>query len=1132
MKCPKCQVENREGARFCIDCGNKLVLDCPECGKTFTAGTKFCDECGHDLKTPKEYPPVVDSEPIPPLDDKAPRTPPTEFDGERKHITALFSDMAGYTDMSERLDPEEVKEITTRIFSEISRIVDKYNGFIEKFIGDAVMAIFGIPLAHEDDPVRAIRAAKEIHDVVRAISPELEPRIGKPLFMHTGINTGLVVTGEVDLEKGTHGLAGDTINVAARLSSLAKAGEIVVGPDTFRHAEGHFGFEALEPTTLKGKSEPIQAYKVVSRTEQPGTTRRHHGLRADLIGREVELAQLEESAERLRQGKGSIISICGDTGVGKSRLLEEFKATLDLKETRWLYGQAYAYSQNMPYFPLTDLLNRAFQIKEDDPRETVRTKVESGTESLVGERRDIIPYVGSLFSLTYPEVEKVSPEFWKSRLQEAIQVILAKLAQGAPTVICLEDLHWGDPSFINLFRLILSEFRYPVLFLCSYMPTFSLFTSYEVSGVGLEFEEITLHDLSPSEVQVMVESLLKTKDIPKDLRRFLLENVGGNPFYLEEVTQALIESGVLARDDGAWRVSRPISHSDMPSTIQGIISARLDRLEKEAKRVLQEASVIGRAFLYEILKKCTNLQEQFDAHLTRLERMDLIHARTLQPYLEYIFKSALTQEVVYNGLLKKERQVIHERIALVMEQLFRDRIPEFYETLAYHFKQGHSTLKAVHYLMKAGEKSLGRYSVEESHQYFKEAFDLLNEKPDRTKDEDGLLIDLLIKWSLVYYYLGDFRGLVGLLHAHKDLADSEDDIARLGMFYAWFGFSLYPLERYEESYEYLLKALHLGEKTGDQKLTGYACSWLSWTCTDMGLIDEAIRFGEKAQEIARIIPSDQYLFFKSLGGIGYASSCRGDRKRAVESGSAILQYGQTHSNLRSMVLGQWVLGFNSFCDGDLPAAIAYNEKAIQISEDPFYSQFPRLMLGMGYALNGQIDEAEAHLREVVSFGKRFGCENLGTPAHCGLGLVLMAGGRMAEGLKMAEEATQRCLENHRKTFYATSQCVLGEVYLQIVQKRAPVSLATMAKNIGFILKNVPSAVKKAEEHFHAAIEVAGGIGAKGIQGQAYLGLGGLYEAKGRPDQARDCFTAAVQFLEECQSEVLLKQARQALADLV
>ena len=1127
MMCQKCQFENPAGMQFCVECGNKLEINCPECGFSNSPSFKFCGECGYDLRRPEQAPPRDGSEPLA----DGILTTSGGVEGERKYVSVLFSDMSGYTAMSERLDPEEVKEITSRIFGEISQIVSKYDGFIEKFVGDAVMALFGVPKAHEDDPVRAIKAAREIHDLVQAISPELEEKVGKPLSMHTGINTGLVVTGEVNLKKGTHGVAGDTINLAARLSSLAKANEIIVGADTYHQAEGYFAFEGLEPARVKGKTEPIQIYKALSPEEQPSTTHRHRGLRADLIGREVELAQLGEAAQMLRQGKGAIFSICGETGTGKTRLVEDFKATLDPKEIQWHQGQAYAYSQNTPYFPLIDLFSRAFQIKDGDAPESVRDKVESAVESLVGKREDIIPYVGSLYTLSYPEVEGVSPEFWKARLQKTVQAILSGLAQRAPTVICLEDLHWADPSFMDLLRFLLSEFRYPALFLCVYRPTFSLFTSHQLSGLGIQHQDIQLQDLSPSEAQMMVESLLKTKTIPHELQRFIQKNVEGNPFYLEEIINTLIESGTLIRDNSTWSLSRPISRSDMPSTIHGIISARLDHLERGSKRILQEASVIGRAFLYEILKRCTQLKEHLDRHLTGLERLDLIHARSLQPDLEYVFKSALTQEVVYDGLLKKERHVIHERIAEVMEELFRVRLPEFYETLAFHFKKGLSVPKAVDYLVKSGEKSLGRYAVEESHQYFKEAFDLLTHKPDRTREEDGLLIEVLIKWSLVFYYRGDFTEQVDLLNAHKGLAESLDDKTRLGMFYAWLGFSLYFRARLKDSYEYLLKAIELGEEIGDQQVIGYACTWLAWTCSELGSLEEAILYGERAQKISKHIPSDQYLFFKSLGGIGYACFYKGDRKRALEIGTAILDYGQRHSNIRSIVMGHFITGLSFFMDGDFQASIDACNKAVQTAADPFYSEFPRFLLGSGFTQNGQFLKAEEALQEVASYSRDFGCELLGTPTHAFLGLVSIAKGQMGQGLKMIEEALRACHENQRRSWYATIEHALGQVYLQIVDKTAPVSLPMMARNIGFIIRNVPSAGKKAEDHFNKAIEVAKEIGAKGTLGQAYLDLGLLHKAKGKNVQAQEYITKAIQILEQCETEVFLKQAKEALASL-
>ena len=1114
MECPKCSAENPEELPFCGQCGAKLERICPNCNLPNPFHFKFCGGCGQKLEASDVIGKVEPS-----------------IEGERKQVTVLFSDLSGYTAISERLDPEEVKEIMTRIFGEIALVITKYEGFIEGFYGDEVMALFGIPKSHEDDPVRAIRASKEIHDLVGAISPKLKERIGQRLSMHSGVNTGLVVTSSLNKAEGKYEFIGDTINLASRLRSLAKSGEILVGLDTYRQAEGYFNFEILERTMVKGKAEPVPVYKVISRKEEPIKIHRVSGLRADFIGRKVELVQLREAMIRLQEGQGTVFEICGDAGTGKSRLVEEFKTKLDLKTIQWREGHAYAYSQNIPYFPLIDLLNRAWQIEETDRLGIVKEKIELGIERLIGKKEKVAPYIGSLYTISYPEIEGINPEVWKFHLREAVKVILNAITQRGPSVIFLEDLHWADLSSIDLFRSILSEFFYPGLFICVYRPPFHLFSSHQLSSMGGQYQEIQLSDLSPSEAQDMMESLLKTKSIPFELRNFVQEKTEGNPFYLEEVINSLIESDILKREDGTWKLTRSISKSDIPPTIQGVISARLDRLEEKMRRVLQESSVIGRSFLYEILKKVTELRGNLDQYLNGLERLDLIRIRASQPDLEYIFKHALIQEVVYNGLLKKERQALHERIALVIEQSFYDRLPEFYEMLAFHFKQGRSVQKAIDYLMKSGEKSLNRYAVEESHQYFKEAFDILSNIPAKTKEERELLIDILIKWGFVFFYRGVFRELVSLLTAHQDLAESLDDKAKLGMFYKWLGLALWGIERYNDSYLYLIKALNLGEEINNQQVTSYACAWLTFTCGELGLLDEALAFGKRAQEISKIFPSDHYLHFLSLSGMGQTYWHRGESKNALKIGKALLEYGEKHSNIRSLVRGHFIMGWGSFTGGDFSSAITCFQHAIQVSADPYDSQFPRLGLVYSYVATGQIKEAEEPLQEVLDLSEKFGTEIVKTPANALLGLVSIAKGNLNQGIKKFEDVQRIWIETQRQCLYAASENMLGRVYSEISQGGKEIRLSTIIKNLGFLLRNLPFATKKAEEHFINSIQIAEKIGAKGTLGKSCLDLGVLYEAKRKKDQARVYLSKAIQAFELCEAETYLRQAKEALASL-
>ncbi len=1005
-----------------------------------------------------------------------------------------------------------------------------YDGFVEKYAGDAVMAIFGVPQAHEDDPVRAIKAAREIHQLVDEISPEVETKIGQSISMHTGINTGLVVTGEVDMERGTHGIAGDTINLASRLSNLAEPGEILVDVNTCRQIEGHFTCEYRETTTVKGKADPVDVHQVLSQRDKPLTIRRLSGLRADLVGRDVEMAELSEAVENLQQGKGRIFSICGAAGTGKSRLVEEFKAGLDLEQIQWIEGHAYAYSQNIPYFPLVDLLNRLLHIEEKDESEKVRNKVESGLGSLVSSPQDVIPYVGHLYSLSYPEAEDISPEHWKSRLQTAVLTILSAVANRAPTVFFLEDLHWADPSFVELLRRACIEIRQPAIVLCAYRPTFSLFTGHQIGSIGKYYHEIQLQNLSLSVAQNMLASLLKTESIPPDLKRWVNNKAEGNPFYLEELVNSLIESETLTRDNGSWKLTGPIAESDIPSSLHGLITGRLDRLEKQTKRILQEASVIGRDFLYEILKQITELEERIDGELSRLERLDLIRTRALQPDIEYMFKHALTQEVVYNSLLKKQRREIHEQIARVIESVFKDRLVEFNETLAYHYALGQSNTKAVDYLVKSGEKSLARYAVEEAHQYFKEAYDILASKAELSDAENIILIDILNSWAYAYYYLGEFKEFTDLFRSHQLLADSLEDKARTGMFYVWFGVAHFMAGNSKDSYEYLCKSLELGEKSGNQKVVGYACTWLTWTCAELGLFAEGINFGERAQKIAESFPSDQYLFFKSLGGLCYINYFKGNMNRIFEGAERLIEYGERNTNSRSKLFGHWMKAFGHLITGDLKSSLKSSQTSIELALDPSYFTFPKVTFGVAYFFGGQLREAEKVLKSSIDFCEKHGMGQVSIVNQCFLSPILIAHGHMKIGTELLEKVRRNCITNQRRVWYAVSEYLIGEVNSQIATGPKP-SLSIMAKNVGFLVKNVPFAAKKAEEHFNRAIELFKEIDAKGFLGSVYLSLGMLLKARKRTDQARECILEAIDLFKECEAEGWLKQANEALEAL-
>ena len=1131
MKCPHCSFENPDGAKFCVECGSKQIVACPKCGHSNSLDFKFCFECGRNLdesaKAPNYSAPHSDT---PNHSTDKIFNNQSVLEGERKLVTVLFSDISGYTAMSEKLDLEEVREIMSRIFGEIARVVARYEGFIEKFVGDAVMAIFGVPKSHEDDPVRAIRTAREIHQIVEALSPEVEKRIGQPISMHSGINTGIVVTGKIDAEKGIHGVSGDTINIASRLQGLAGKGEIFVGHETYYEAEGYFIFESLEPATIKGKAEPVEVHKVLSQKDKPVTIHRLSGIKADLIGRKMEMEQLMEAAAGLKSGKGSIFSICGDAGTGKSRLIEDFKANLNPDGIQWVEGHAYAYSQNIPYFPLIDLLNRVFSIEENDTPERVRNKLESKMAHLVGEKRDLIPYVGSLYAIDYPVIKDVSPEFWRSCLQHVTKAVFTGLSKRFPTIFFFEDLHWADPSFVELFRSIAFEFRQPAIVLCAYRPPFNLFTSHQVTGLGDVYREIRLQQLSFSEAQDMLISLLKTNKIPSELKHLVQTKAEGNPFYLEELVNSLIDSGALVKENGNWKTTRPLDETEISSSIHGLISGRLDLLEKENKRILQEASVIGRTFLHEILLKITELHDCIESGLGTLERLDMIRARTLQPDLEYMFKHPLTQEVVYNSLLKKERKKIHEQIGIVMEQLFINRLSEFYEILAFHFSRGRSVYKAVDYLIKSGEKSLGRYAVQESHAYYKEAYAMLEAALPRTDEDRELLFELLNKWSLVYYYLGDFKEQTELLKRHEREADDVKDPEVKGMFYAWLGFILHFRWEIEDSYRYLRKALQIGEETDNPRVIGYACTWLVYECAVSDKYEEGYTFWKRAVEIGKSMKSEPYLYFKSLAGIVHMNLFAGGIDQGHEIGKTLISYGEKYSNIRSQVVGYICIGNSHFGEGDMTLALSSYRKAVDMAQDPFYTIWPKLYLSLCYFLNKELAKCEESIEEVTAYAHRFGCEIFGPIIFPIVGVLLINNGRMSQGLKMIEETRISCIQKNWGFGTAFSELVLGILYFQIVcgGKQGNLSLI---RNLGFLAKNIPFASKKAEHFLKKAIESANRSGAKGLQGVSYMELSNLYKVRKKYSLAREYIDRAIHIFENIGAFVFIKSAERSMEEL-
>ncbi len=659
-------------------------------------------------------------------------------------MTVLFSDLSGYTAMSERLDPEELKKIMNQIFGEITATVSKYEGTIQKFIGDAVVAFFGVPKVHEDDPVRAIRTAREIHERIEAISPQFEPKVGKRLAMHTGINTGLVVTGEVTKGNGILGVMGDTVNLASRLSTLARPGEILAGDGTFRQADWFFDFEPLVPVRVKGKTDPVRVYRVVEIKERK---RRSVGVDSPLVGRDKEMDRLSLQVVRLINGRGGIITVSGEPGIGKSRLLAELRLTEVAKKTTILEGRSLSMGRGLSFYPIIDALKHWSQIREDDTDTEAQWKLERAIRDIhFQEVGEIFPFIATLMGMKLTgkyaqRVKGIEGEALEKLIFKSMREILIKGSAIRPTVIYMEDFHWVDVSSLGLlkalFRLV-EEYR--ILFILVFRPGYTD-TGEQVTASIQEnypayWTKIELDPLKESESEQLLTNLHRTDSFPNKLREQILQRAGGNPFFIEEVVRSLIHEGAVVPEKGEYRVTEKIQHIVIPQSIHALIMARIDRLDEETRNVVRVASVIGRNFFYKILTEVTGTIEGIDRRLDYLKEIQLIRERKRMEEVEYLFKHALTQEAAYESILIRKRKEIHQRVAQAIEKVFNERLHEFYGMLAYHYSRAESLEKAEEYLINAGEEALRSSASNEALTYYQEALNIYRKLQGHSADPE------------------------------------------------------------------------------------------------------------------------------------------------------------------------------------------------------------------------------------------------------------------------------------------------------------------------------------------------------------------------------------------------------------
>ena len=749
MRCSKCSGENREGARFCDKCGAKLSPRCPSCGAESRIDARFCDSCGESLAAPSaELTPKKSDG----LEIRVTETPAiATLEGERKTVTALFADIKGSTELEQDLDPEEARAIIDPALKLMIDAVRRYDGYIVQSTGDGIFALFGAPLAHEDHPQRALYTALRMQEELRRYSATVVADGGTPIQCRIGINTGEVVIRSIQTGAGRveYTPIGHTTNLASRMQTAAPVGSIAVTEMTRKLCEGYFVLKPLGATKVKGVSEPVNVYEVTGlgplRTRLQRSAGRGY---TKFVGRQREMDAMKAAAEQAKAGHGQIVAAMAEPGVGKSRLTFEFKA---VSQSSWMVLEIFSVSHGKAsaFLPVLDLLHGYFKIAGANDARTRREKVNGKVLTLDRSLEDTIPYLFALLGIVEgaDPLAQMDTQARKRRTLDAIKRILIGESLNQPLMIIFEDLHWIDDETQALLNLLADSIgTAKILLLVNYRPEYS-----HQWGSKTYYTQLRLDPLGRESADEMLQSLLGDSAELAPLKRLIIEKTEGNPFFMEETVEVLLDDGALVRD-GIIKLVKPLAELKIPPTVQAILASRIDRLPPAEKDLLQTLAVIGREFALGLVRRVVGKSEdELNRMLHALQLAEFIYEQPAAGDIEYIFKHALTQEVAYKSVLVERRKLLHERIGSTLEALFAQSINNHLSQLAHHYARSSNTEKAVEYLDQAGRQAMMRGAVKEAELHFRQAITALSttsETPERLRREFNLQYAL---WQVLAY---------------------------------------------------------------------------------------------------------------------------------------------------------------------------------------------------------------------------------------------------------------------------------------------------------------------------------------------------------------------------------------------
>jgi class 3 adenylate cyclase/tetratricopeptide (TPR) repeat protein len=1099
MQCPRCQHSNDPRASFCSACGSRLAVPCARCHHVNPPGGRFCSACGSPLP-----------------DTSARLTARETLEGERKHVTILFADLKGSLELLAERDPEEARALLDPVLERLIDAVHRFEGTVNQVMGDGIMALFGAPLSQEDHALRACHAALQMQEAIHQYAAELRARGTAEPQIRVGLNSGEVVVRSVgsDLHMD-YTAVGESTHMAARMEQLAPPGTVLMTASTFRLVEGHADVSPLGAVPIKGLAASVEVYELKgmtaprSRLEVAAT----RGL-TPFVGRHSEMRLLIDALGRTAAGRGQVVAVVGEPGVGKSRLIWEFLRSGRLDGWLVLEAGGVPYGKQSSYQPIVALLRGYFGLAASDA-DAARARIAGalGAEAAA----EFVPPLLAILDLPVQDERwaRLTNDQRRRRTLDAMKYLVSRRSRETPVCVCVEDLHWIDAETQSVLDgLVDAAPSCRLLLLATYRPEYE-----HTWGTKTYYAQVHVDPLPASGTQTVLDALLGVAPELAPLKRLLASRTDGNPFFLEESVRHLVDTGILRGERGAYHLDATFAASDLqhlPETVQSVLAARIDRLRPEDKRVLQAASAIGKDVPRALLEAAVEPGEQdLDACLARLQAREFLYERGFFPEVEYTFKHALTLDVAYGSLVRDRRRLLDARIVGAIERRHPAPLAEHLDRLARHAVRGEIWDKAVVYCREAGARAFARSAHRTAVAYFDQTLAALAHLPS-TRETMEQAIDVRLELRYALSPLGEYRRLLETLKEAQQLAEQLGDRRRLGRV-ASFLCNYFSIRfEFAQAVEHGERALSIATALDDVGLSAVASANLALTYFGWGQFERSASTGMRVTALKGELERERFgmvmppaVFGRSIAS--WALAELGDFAAGHRLAGEALAIAEALDHPHGAIFASIAVGTVHLRQGALPSAIAALERAHAVWQKV---DLPAVLLELAgplasaYAQAGRPDDAQELLQRALALALTLRHRLGNVLRSAGMAEALLAANRIEDAMPLAQLYVELTRGVNARGAHAWAQHLLGEV---LARRKA--------------------ALDEALSVLSSALALAHELGMRPLQARCHLSLGRVHRLAGARASAETALTTARQMLEALRMPAWSAQAGRELAAL-